>query len=130
MLFNSFSFIFVFLPVVVAAYYVLPRHRARLAWIVVASYVFYAYAAWWYPALMAASTAISFAGGLAVASPRFAPRRRTVLAATIALLLLLLGAFKYASFVGGNSLTVLGAVLGAFHDVGSLHPPRGASSNQ
>jgi alginate O-acetyltransferase complex protein AlgI len=111
-LFNSFSFIFVFLPVVVIAYYALPWNRARLTWIVVASYVFYAYAAWWYPVLMAASTAISFSGGLAVASPRFAPRRKTVLAATIALLLLLLGAFKYASFVGGDSLTVLGAVLG------------------
>ncbi|NUR75714.1 MAG: MBOAT family protein [Thermoleophilia bacterium] len=109
MLFNSFSFIFVFLPVVAAAYYALPAHRARLLWVVAASYVFYAYAAWWYPLLMAASTAVSFAGGLALAR---AARRKVVLAVTVALLLLLLGAFKYAAFVGGNSLTVLGALLG------------------
>ncbi|HWJ30694.1 MAG TPA: hypothetical protein VNR59_00005, partial [Gaiellaceae bacterium] len=109
MLFNSFSFIFVFLPVVAAAYYALPAHRARLLWVVAASYVFYAYAAWWYPLLMAVSTAVSFAGGLALAR---AARRKVVLAVTVALLLLLLGAFKYAAFVGGNSLTVLGALLG------------------
>ena len=59
MLFNSFPFVFVFLPAVLAAYYLLPGLRPRLLWIVAASYVFYAYAAWWYPLLMAASTGVS-----------------------------------------------------------------------
>ena len=102
MLFNSFPFVFVFLPAVLAAYYLLPGLRPRLLWIVAASYVFYAYAAWWYPLLMAASTGVSYAGGLAVASPRWADRRKAVLAATVALLLLLLAAFKYAAFIGGE----------------------------
>jgi alginate O-acetyltransferase complex protein AlgI len=110
-LFNSFAFVFVFLPAVVAVYYALPAHRARLAWVVVASYVFYAYAAWWYPLLMAASTAVSYAGGLAVASPRHAHRRRAVLGATVALLIVLLAGFKYAAFLGGNSVSVLGVIL-------------------
>jgi alginate O-acetyltransferase complex protein AlgI len=106
-LFNSFAFVFVFLPTVVAVYYLLPELRARLLWIVVASYVFYAYAAWWYPLLMAGSTAISFAGGRVVA----ARRSKLVVGATVALLLLLLGAFKYAAFLGGNSVSVLSVIL-------------------
>jgi alginate O-acetyltransferase complex protein AlgI len=106
-LFNSFAFVFVFLPVVVTAYYLLPELRARLLWIVLASYVFYAYAAWWYPLLMAASTAISFGGGRAVA----ARRSKLVVAVSVALLLLVLGAFKYAAFLGGNSVSALGVIL-------------------
>ena len=112
MLFNSFPFIFAFVPVVLAAYYLLPEHRARLLWIVAASYGFYAFAAWWYPLLMATSTAVSYLGGLAVASSRYAERRRVNLAASVGGLLLLLAVFKYAAFVGGNSLTVLGPLLG------------------
>ena len=66
MLFNSFVFLFVFLPLVVVAYFALPQHRARLALIVLASYVFYAYAKWWFALLMAASTLVGFVGGLAL----------------------------------------------------------------
>ena len=58
MLFNSFPFLFGFLPLVAAAYFVVPRHRLRLLLVVAASYYFYAYASWWFPALMAGSTAI------------------------------------------------------------------------
>jgi len=43
-LFNSFPFLFAFLPLVVVGYFVVPRHRARLLLIVGASYYFYAYA--------------------------------------------------------------------------------------
>jgi alginate O-acetyltransferase complex protein AlgI len=57
-LFNSFVFLFVFLPLVVVAYFAVPALRARLVLIVVASYVFYAYAKWWFALLMAASTLV------------------------------------------------------------------------
>ena len=68
MLFNSFPFLYLFLPAVVAGYYVVPRHRLRLFVIVLASYYFYAYADWWFPALMAGSTAMKFS------SSPFVPR--------------------------------------------------------
>jgi alginate O-acetyltransferase complex protein AlgI len=105
-LFNSFVFLFVFLPVVVVAYFAIPAHRARLVWIVVASYVFYAYAKWWFALLMAASTLIGYAGG------RVLERRRSklVLGVTVAALLALLGAFKYAAFVGGNLTSFVGVI--------------------
>ena len=106
MLFNSFAFLFVFLPVVVVAYFAVPRHRARLVLIVVASYVFYAYAKWWFALLMAASTVIGFVGGRVLERNR----SKAVLALTIASLLALLGAFKYAAFVGGNLTSFVGVI--------------------
>src|SRR5712691_3129008 len=108
MLFNSFAFLFVFLPLVVAAYFAAPAHRVRLLIIVAASYVFYAYAKWWFAGLMAASTLIGFAGGRLVerTSPR--SRQKLVLGIIVALLLALLGAFKYAAFVGGNLTSFVG----------------------
>jgi alginate O-acetyltransferase complex protein AlgI len=99
-LFNSFPFLFGFLPLVAAAYFLLPRHRLRLLLIVGASYYFYAYAEWWFPALMAASTVISFTGGLLVERTR----SKLVLGVAIFGVLALLGYFKYAQFAGGYGL--------------------------
>ena len=65
MLFNSYPFLGVFLPIVLAVFFTLRWQTARLVWIVVASYVFYGYAKAWFPALMAGSTVISFTTGLA-----------------------------------------------------------------
>jgi len=103
-LFNSFPFLFAFLPLVAAAYFLIPQHRLRLLLIVGASYDFYAYANWWFPALMAGSTAISFGAGLLLEHERFAHRRKLVLGIGSFGVLALLGYFKYASFVGGNAL--------------------------
>ncbi|HEY1370406.1 MAG TPA: MBOAT family O-acyltransferase [Gaiellaceae bacterium] len=111
MLFNSFPFLFAFLPLVLVGFYVLPRQRLRLLLVIGASYYFYAYAEWWFPALMAGSTAIGFVFGRALEVVR---RRRAVLAVGIALLLSLLGAFKYAAFAGGYAADVV-SVITATH---------------
>src|SRR6266540_927334 len=100
MLFNSYAFLFFFLPLVTLAYYALPSHRLRLLIVVAASYEFYAYAKWWFPALMAGSTAIGFVGGRLIERQDRVARRKLALGLTVALLLALLGAFKYAAFVG------------------------------
>jgi len=100
-LFNSFPFLYLFLPAVVLGYYAVPRHRLRLLLIVLASYYFYAYADWWFPALMAGSTVISFAGGRLLESTRFEQRRKLVLAVGIAGVLALLAYYKYTAFIGG-----------------------------
>src|SRR3954454_8244190 len=96
-LFNSFPFLLAFLPAVVTAYFLIPRHRVRLLVVVGASYYFYAYAEWWFPALMAASTAFSYTTG------RLLERRsdKRVLAIGIVGCLGLLAYFKYAGFLGG-----------------------------
>jgi alginate O-acetyltransferase complex protein AlgI len=114
-LFNSFVFLFVFLPLVVVAYYALPKHRARLVLIVIASYAFYAYAEWWFALLMAASTLVGFVGGQLIERTR----SKAAVAATVTLLLALLGAFKYAAFVGGNLTSFVGVITS--HGFPGLH---------
>jgi D-alanyl-lipoteichoic acid acyltransferase DltB (MBOAT superfamily) len=114
-LFNSFVFLFVFLPIVVVAYFAIPQHRARLVLIVIASYVFYAYAKWWFALLMAASTLVGFLGGRALERNR----SKLVLAVTVAALLALLGGFKYAAFVGGNLTSFVGVITA--HGFPGLH---------
>ena len=106
MLFNSFVFLFVFLPLVVVAYFAIPAYRARLVLIVIASYVFYAYARWWFALLMAASTLVGFVGGRLIERTR----SKLMLGVTVAALLALLGAFKYAAFVGGNLTSFVGVI--------------------
>ncbi len=109
MLFNSFPFLFVYLPLVLAGTYALRAQRPRLLFLVAASYVFYAYVEWWFALLMLASTVIAFTGGLVVGSDRVR-RPGLALAASITGLLALLAYFKYAAFLAGygsDFLTVL-----------------------
>src|SRR5262249_20305178 len=103
-LFNSFPFLFVFLPAVAAAYFLVPQHRLRLLLVIGASYYFYAYADWWFPALMAGSTAISYTTGRLIEIETDERRRKLGLATGIAGVLALLAYFKYTAFVGGYAL--------------------------
>ena len=131
MLFNSFPFLYLFLPAVVVGYYAVPRHRLRLLLVVLASYYFYAYADWWFPALMAASTAISYTGGRLLESTRFEHRRRFVLVLGIAGVLALLDD-KYTAFVGGYALSFVHVITqqsfpGVHSFVNSIALPIGIS---
>ena len=110
MLFNSFPFLFGFLPLVAAAYFAVPRHRLRLLLVVAASYYFYAYADWWFPALMAGSTAIGYVGGRLLEAEAPAHRRKVVLGLGIFGVLAVLGYFKYAAFTGGYGLDFVHAI--------------------
>jgi alginate O-acetyltransferase complex protein AlgI len=79
MLFNSYNFLFIYLPLVLAGFFALRRQNLRVAFVVVATHLFYAFEAWWFPALMLTFTAISFtaAHGVAASAGR---RRKLVLA--------------------------------------------------
>jgi alginate O-acetyltransferase complex protein AlgI len=98
MLFNSYLFVLAFLPAVLLGFYLLRWQRVRLAFVVVASYVFYGYAGHWFPLLMIATTAISFLGALAIAGSQ--DRRRQVVALFVGVVgvLSILLYFKYAGF--------------------------------
>src|SRR5262245_56101942 len=108
MLFNSFTFLLVFLPLTTVAYFLVPALRLRLLLVIGASYYFYAYAEWWFPALMAGSTAISYTTG------RVLERRpsKAVLATGVAGVLGLLAYFKYAGFAGGYTVDFVHVVTG------------------
>jgi len=110
MLFNSFEFIFFFLPATLLVFFLLGRTRQNglaLAWLVGASLFFYA---WWNPAylgLLLGSMLFNYAVGVALARGR--ERRRVLLATGVAGNLLLLGYFKYANFFIDNLNLVTGA---------------------
>lgn len=103
MLFNSYPFIFAFLPLTLAGFFLLGRGSREwaLRWLIVASLFFYA---WWRPInvlIIAPSIIINFF--LARTLQRLAREKNTrrarwVLAAGIAFNVLFLGYFKYANF--------------------------------
>ncbi len=107
MLFNSYIFIFCFLPLTFLVFLALAhyaRPRAALGWLVLASLFFYG---WWNPrylALIALSMAFNFGCGQLLTSRR---RSRAVLTLGVAVNLGVLGWFKYANWFveGWNEVT-------------------------
>lgn len=97
MLFNSFIF-YLFLPVVLGIYLALPGGRARAAWLLLASLLFYAYADWRFTALLALPAAGDFLIGRALSTATHAASRRRLLLLSCLLNLGLLGLFKYFDF--------------------------------
>jgi alginate O-acetyltransferase complex protein AlgI len=99
MLFNSYEFIFFFLPVTVAGFFAIGsmgHHRVAIVWLILASLFFYA---WWSPVylwLIVVSILLNYGFGIALAGSH--PKRRTLLVVAIAVNLGLLGYFKYANF--------------------------------
>ena len=102
MLFNSFEFLFLFLPTLLLVFFWLGRYSHRLAatWLTAGSLFFYG---WWNPAyvgLLLASVVFNYLVGYALArgSDIGSPRRRHLLALGVIGDLALLGYYKYANF--------------------------------
>ena len=98
MIFSSLTFLFVFLPLTLAAYYACPaRHRNGVA--LAASLVFYAWGAPRFVFVLGLSSLLDYALSRFLPPDRPAPAgRRRVLAVAVALNLGLLLYFKYANF--------------------------------
>ena len=95
MLFNSYEFLFLFLPVILLGYYVLFARRGRLVFLTLMSYVFYG---WWdyrFCALMLLSTLIDYVAGARMAATLTTRRKRFWLVVSVVSNLGLLGFFKY-----------------------------------
>lgn len=121
MLFNSFEFLFAFLPVTLAGYFLALRAEDRRwahGWLLLASLFFYG---WWNPAnlwIIIVSIGFNFSLGRYGIHGAGQPRRRWYLAAGIAVNLALLGYYKYANFfvdnynaLGGPSLHLQRVIL-------------------
>ena len=113
MLFNSIPFLFVFLPVVLAGFFIFGRRSQALAaqWLVIASFFFYG---WWdlrYILLLVVSIGFNFYSGAAIviANRRGDTRRaRTVFTLSVAANLCVLGYYKYANFFAANLAALSG----------------------
>ncbi len=105
MLFNSYPFIFLFLPAVLLGYFATGRYgdRAPVAWLVLASVIFYAFGNWQLVPLLLASIAFNYIIGLLLIARKLRRGLRSaVLATGIGGDLLMLGIFKYAGFFAAN----------------------------
>jgi alginate O-acetyltransferase complex protein AlgI len=109
--FSSPIFLFIFLPLVLAGYFV-TRGRLRNLWLLGMSLVFYGWGEPRFVAIMLASIAANFGFGIWLDRVRGRPGARFLLAIAIALNLGLLVLYKYAAFLAGNAnaaLTLIGA---------------------
>jgi len=123
MLFNSYEFIFLFLPITFILYFWLNYKRltyASKAWMVFASLFFYS---WWnilYLPLILGSILFNFTIGTSISRMGNTPNkkavsRKAVLIAGIAANIALLGFFKYMDFFIANANVILGAHLDLLH---------------
>ena len=111
MIFSSLFFIFIFLPLVLAAYYLVPRKFKNLC-LVLFSLVFYAWGEPIYVLLMIFTILVDYVCGLCVA--RFIDRRgkaKLFITINIVINLALLGFFKYAGMLVGTFDAVTGLGL-------------------
>ncbi len=117
MLFNSYGFIFLYLPAVLLGFFVLARTSRSLAagWLALASVFFYGY---WNPAyigLLLGSIACNYAFGMWIAKAGIRGeerRRKQLLIVAITANLALLAYYKYANFFVGNINALTGTSWG------------------
>ncbi|MDO4268079.1 MAG: MBOAT family O-acyltransferase [Eubacteriales bacterium] len=109
MVFNSAEFL-IFFPIVLFIYFIIPK-KTRYIWLLAASYYFYMCWNPKYAVLMALSTVITYASGLAI---EFCSRRKlkvswkkAVVAVSFCLNLGILAVFKYSGFLIDNLNIVL-----------------------
>ena len=100
MLFNSYQFIFLYLPVVLLGFFWIARlnHRLAALWLAIASIFFYG---WWNPkfvSLLLASITFNYCVGYLIGYARLSGKSKPLLIGGILANLLLLGVFKYANF--------------------------------
>jgi alginate O-acetyltransferase complex protein AlgI len=121
MLFNSYVFLFAFLPAVLAGWWGLSRWKPlRLGFLTGASWFFYAWWDWHYLPVLIGATSVDYLAGGWIAASSSESRRRLLLAASLTTNVGILAYFKYAGFFFG-SLDGIGSALGVGAPLPSLH---------
>jgi alginate O-acetyltransferase complex protein AlgI len=101
MIFSSAVFLFLFLPVVLAVYFLLPA-RLRNLWLLGTSLVFYAWGEPRFVLVMLASIGANYFLALRIGRSKDAGGRKAYMALAVVANLGLLVVFKYADFLVGN----------------------------
>ena len=113
MLFNSYEFLLVFLPLALAGYFLIGRSSPILAasWLALASLAFYG---WWnirYVPLLLGSILVNYTLGAAIARRCGTPAAGRLLAVSVSANLLLLVWYKYAGFLAESANQAVGLGL-------------------
>ena len=98
MVFSSLTFLFTFLPITAALYYIIPNRTWRNGVLLIASLVFYAWGEPLFILLLLGATMESWLGGLLLELTESERGRKRVVAVVTALLLGNLAVFKYLGF--------------------------------
>ena len=101
MVFSSIPFLFVFLPVTLLGYFLIPSRYLGLrnSFLLLMNLIFYAYGEPVYVLLMLTSVAVNYASGLLLQRSRTRRGRKALLAAAVVLNLGALAFFKYTGLV-------------------------------
>jgi alginate O-acetyltransferase complex protein AlgI len=103
MLFPTLDFLLFFIVVLALMVPFAGKHELRKVVLVAASYWFYAQWNWHYCFLLAGSSLLTYAGGLALGSVSSPRARKLIVGVTVGLHLLLLSTFKYLDFLVGSA---------------------------
>lgn len=112
MIFCSYEFLFLFLPLVLLGYYVVFARFGRTAFLTVMSYLFYG---WWdyrFCGLLLLSTVLDYWAGRFIVHARTRPAARRWLIFSVVSNLSVLGFFKYFD-LGASTVNYLASLLGA-----------------
>ena len=103
MVFSSLIFMFIYMPVVMAVYYIVPS-KWRNIWLFIVNLVFYGWGEPVYILLMLFSILVNYISGLIVGKYRYTLRKRakTALIVNTVINLALLMFFKYYDFIAEN----------------------------
>jgi D-alanyl-lipoteichoic acid acyltransferase DltB (MBOAT superfamily) len=117
MLFNSYSFIFLYLPITFAGMFILAKHSHRLAalWLALASLTFYAVWDVRFVMLLLGSIGFNYGAGYLIGLRREAGHAKQLLAGAIGINLALLAYFKYTNFFIALTNEAFGAHLPALN---------------
>src|ERR1035437_449977 len=101
MLFSSWQFIFLFLPVTLVVFFLIPAQPAwpRKIWLLAASLFFYGYWKVEYIPLLLFSIGFNYSIAEIIARHRHRPAARAAIIVGVSLNLLLLGYYKYTNFI-------------------------------
>lgn len=106
MFFNSYLFIFLFLPVTLVTYYLISkfkRPRIAIVWLIAISLLFYGWYNSAYVALISCSILFNYLLGEILTKHKKDNQRKLVMILGITINILILGYFKYANFFVDNA---------------------------
>ena len=108
MVFSSLTFLYIFLPVTLVIYYIVPKQLRNL-FILISGLFFYAWGEPIYVFVLIASTMIDYFAGLVIykAGDRQALRKLALIVSMV-MNLSLLGFFKYSNFIIENINNIFG----------------------
>lgn len=108
MVFSSTVFLFSFLPLFLAVYFLIPSRPAKNVVLLLFSLVFYAWGEPVYVWLMVGSIVMNWAIGLFIAHAQGRGAKKAFLVAALVLNILIIGFYKYEGFLAYNINQALG----------------------